>query len=295
MKRTEPEDAKSSILKDTPLPLDGPNRSFYRTMALERPDLLRAVIRFNAPLYSNALISQFHEAPLPSRKETQAPDHRENPEKLNPPMKENSTPVIHHLRTSSSTVQNAVYRAARQLNQNKNMPVSIEASGFWEFEDESRRLALLDPATLKRLLFTWGAAVCAPILNQYIRREDITVLRQDIGQTLMDFAWGRGRFFFGEGRALKSVFELPLHPVPPPESLQRLMVEYAMKAYSICMAAWPESLQRIEIEKFNRSLPELSSHITPRTVHPSQLRAVWFSIKKVLLKEVAPQWRPCFS
>ena len=56
-------------------------------------------------------------------------------------------------------------------------------------------------------------------------------------------------------------------------------------ALGLIMAGWPQLLQ-------NRApVAALSDIAAP----PDVQRGLWFDLKKVLLKEVAPSWAPCFD
>lgn len=167
-----------------------------------------------------------------------------------------------------------------------------EDQGFWDFEEESRRMALLDGPTLNACIFSWGAAFCAPLINRFILKKDIEILNRDIGRKHLDFARGKGRFNIGDISGIIQVEE----PAMPPEKMHALILKYGMRAHGICSAAWPEPLQAIEARRIERHLPDLFLHM-PRLPQapPAHLRAIWFSMKKILLKEVAPQWTPCFS
>mgnify|MGYP000267221358 CR=1 FL=1 len=60
----------------------------------------------------------------------------------------------------------------------------------------------------------------------------------------------------------------------------------ARLAIAICRAPWPAALKERVAENIEDAPPSVS---------PAVQRAVWFGLKKLLLKEVAPQWAPCFD
>ncbi|MBI9092610.1 MAG: hypothetical protein JEZ12_25620 [Desulfobacterium sp.] len=179
-----------------------------------------------------------------------------------------------------------------QSNRAKGRLYARDDQGFWDFEEESRRMALLDAPTLNECILSWGAAFCAPLINKFILKKDIEILNQDIGRKHLDFARGKGRFNIGDISGIIQVEE----PTVPPEKIRALILKYGMRAHGICAAAWPGPLQTIEARRIERHLPDLFLHM-PRLAlpPPAHLRAIWFTMKKILLKEVAPQWTPCFS
>ena len=164
--------------------------------------------------------------------------------------------------------------------------------GFWDFEEESRRIALLNADVFNELILSWGSAFCAPMLNRFILKKDVEILNRDIGGKYLDFARGKGRFTIGDIGEIIRVEE----EAAPSEDMRSLVLKYGMRAHGICSTAWPEALQAIETRRIERHLPDLFEERSPLTpVDPSHLRAIWFSMKKILLKEVAPLWTPCFS
>ncbi|MBF0201778.1 MAG: hypothetical protein HQK66_10800 [Desulfamplus sp.] len=214
---------------------------------------------------------------------------RENPRLLGAAMKFNASL---HMDALKSSLDNPGLGDFYPFFKTRPFPVSPRGLGFWDFEDESRRLALLDAETLKNLLLTWGTAFCAPFINRYVRRDDLEILERDIGRDLLSYARGRGRFSLG---ALPGI-PRPEGDSPSPESMRSMIIAHAMKAHGICISPWPEKLKSIEIGKIEQYIPELAEYFSHvRDVPPSHLRSIWFSLKKILLKEVAPQWTPCFS
>lgn len=164
--------------------------------------------------------------------------------------------------------------------------------GYWDFEEESSRITLLDTNTLKDLLLTWGAAFCAPVINRFVTRQDVDTLHKNIDQKYIEFAIGRGQFALGDLLDIVT----PVSGKVPPEKIKALIRKYGMTAHEICLAAWPQALQKIQIQKIKQELPDwFKLRPSLSELHPSHPRAIWFSIKKILLKEVAPQWTPCFS
>lgn len=228
------------------------SRSFYRNLVLDMPQLFDAIVRFNT---SNLLETE--KSRLASFDDTALLDG-----------------------------------ILLKSNRAKAQFFGRYTVGFWNFEEESRRLALVDASILKDLILSFGAALCAPLLNRFIRREDVEILLQDIGSNYLDFARGRGRFVLGD---ISEIIKLKEQSIAP-ESMRSLIIKYGMHAHSICSSAWPESLQAFEDQKIEHQFPDFFEYRLQLTkVNPSHLRAIWFSMKKILLKEVAPQWTPCFS
>jgi len=255
---------KMKVDSGTETPYESPsgaNRLFYRTLAGERPGLLAAIITFNR-----------------SRNQT--------PHPANDALSDEFLSKLHNLSAKDfSWLPEASNRVKARLFPGNN-------AGFWDFKEESRRIALLPSPILNDLVLKWGAAFCAPILNRIILREELEIVDREIGKPLVDFARGRGRLNLGD---LSEIISLANRAVNP-EKIRPMIVMYGMKAHGICRAAWPPSLKIVTDNRLEQELPELFEHrFDPQKVEPQHFRAVWFSMKKILLKEVAPEWTPCFS
>ena len=129
---------------------------------------------------------------------------------------------------------------------------------FWDFAEESRRLALLPPELLARAVLQFGVALHADELSHLIASEDVLTAR------------------------------IRLH---------------GRQALALCSSVWPRELLDICAARFAELAPTFSAAGAPdnmdtdldETLPTEARRAVWFGFKKILLKEVAPQWAPCFD
>jgi len=239
----------------------GVNRLFHREIVRTKPELFRAILTFNRSIHVKTIDHRFYSGLSSESGSPGITGYEDKP----------------HVKAS---------------NRAKARFFTGDSLGFWDFEEESRRMVLLDAATLNKLIFTWGAAFCAPLLNQVILKQDVELLDQEVGRPYVDFARGRGRFNIGN---IHEIIPPPPKAVPP-SKMRSLIIGYGMQAHAICSAAWPLPLQTLENQRLERELPELFKHrLDLVQVAPSHPRTVWFSMKKILLKEVAPQWIPCFS
>ena len=249
----------------------GANRLFHREIVRTKPQLFRAILTFNRSIHVKTIDHKFYSGLSSESGSPGITGYEDKPH-------------------GTSMVK--VHNMLKASNRAKARFFTNESLGFWDFEEESRRMVLLDAATLNKLIFTWGAAFCAPLLNQFILKQDVELLDQEVGRPYVDFARGMGRFNIG------NIHEI-IPPPPktlPPSKMRSLIIGYGMQAHAICSAAWPLSLQTFENQRLERELPELFKHrfdlVQVAPPHPS---TVWLSMKKILLKEVAPQWIPCFS
>ena len=165
---------------------------------------------------------------------------------------------------------------------------------FWDFAEESRRLALLPPELLAQAVLRFGVALHADELSRLITREDVLALRGEIGPELFAYALQRGRFQAG---SLPGLFD------DGHGGLAERIRLHGRQALSLCSSVWPRELLDICVARFVGLAPAFSaagaadniSTDLDETLPTETRRAVWFGFKKILLKEVAPQWAPCFD
>lgn len=158
-------------------------------------------------------------------------------------------------------------------------PVAPPEEGFWDFTDESRRLAFLSEEELTHLGNVFGVCVHASELARIIAREHVLPLREALGEPLYRYGVQRGQYQLGSVRQFFLSRDVR-------EPLLERMHRHGRLALALCRSPWPAALK----ERFAGSFEE-----TPVAASPAVQRAVWFGLKKLLLKEVAPQWAPCFD
>lgn len=158
-------------------------------------------------------------------------------------------------------------------------PVAPPEEGFWDFTDESRRLAFLSAEELARLGDVFGVCVHAAELARIITRDHVLPLREALGESLYRYGIQRGQYQLGSVRQFFLSRDIR-------EPLLERMHRHGRLALALCCAPWPAALK----ERFAGSLED-----APVAASPAIQRAVWFGLKKLLLKEVAPQWAPCFD
>ena len=158
-------------------------------------------------------------------------------------------------------------------------PVAPPEEGFWDFTDESRRLAFLSAEELERLGKVFGVCVHAAELARIITREPVLALREALGEPLYRYGIQRGQYQLGSVRQFFLSRDVR-------EPLLERMQRHGRLAIAICRAPWPAALKERAAENIEDAPPSVS---------PAVQRAVWFGLKKLLLKEVAPQWAPCFD
>ena len=154
---------------------------------------------------------------------------------------------------------------------------------FWEFGDEVRRLAFLSEDEFSRLALYFGVCVHGPSLARIVLRSEVLALRAALGESVYRYALQRGRYQLG------SVRHLFLNEDTEHSLADRIRL-HGWKALAICCADWPAALRcRVPV------IEALPQAFLSEQLPPAARRVLWYSLKKLLVKEVAPQWAPCFD
>ena len=187
----------------------------FITSLKDRPELLAAVARFNAPE-----IGDFDPEALPA---------------LPAALQRDGTLG----RLSGSRAGKAMVRAwiFRQLGAN---------GPFTDFSEGRRRLALLEKETLSSLALVYGACIYAEKAARLIKREEVTVLRSLLGAHY-EYALSRGRFQMRQAGEFFAAF-MPDAPLP------ERMAEAGFTALRLCLADWPEKLFRMAAPRLPAAL-----------------------------------------
>lgn len=163
---------------------------------------------------------------------------------------------------------------------------------FWDFSEESRRLALLPTAVLKHLGNTFGAALHGEAIALTLLRHDVIALKQGLGEALYNSVLQRGRY--QAGRSMRKFFITRNQELPLPEKVHL----HGLLALEVCCSTWPETLRTHAVSHLGDALPFLNVRKDPETVRHEDMPPadiIWLNLKKLLLKEVAPQWAHYFN
>ena len=160
--------------------------------------------------------------------------------------------------------------------------------GFWDFEPEPRRLALLPPPVLTRLTLYWGAALLAAEAARIIRGADLRRLQVALGPGLYGYAVKRGRYQLGslDSRTLAGE-NLDFTPEQP--------ARLGHRAFDSFRADWPEALADAWRDRWSKEEAGLDFEAPTLAAPLSPASPLWPGLKKVLLSEMGPAWRACFS
>ncbi|MDR2934627.1 MAG: hypothetical protein LBV70_01895 [Candidatus Adiutrix sp.] len=156
----------------------------------------------------------------------------------------------------------------------------------WCFEPEINRLALLPPEVTDGLELQWGAAVLAERAARAIEGDACRRLRAEWGPELYGYALKRGRYQLGSLRSAFQAEQAEMEDDGVRDQAQAL----GRMALNIGRAQWPEELRSAWAAR-----RRLENQVPGRIADQGLAGRVFPWLKKILLTEVAPSWRPCFN
>ncbi len=171
-------------------------------------------------------------------------------------------------------------RAEKRLSEQILAYFDLNSDFIYDFEDPLRRLALLPPALLDRLVFFCGIAVNAPQIAKVVARDTLKSLKSNIGADAYRFALRKAAFLVGP-KAFSS----------PSSACFEDFNAHARLCGLKCLEAsfhnQPHALTARVALKFPRwQSPEFNNRVSP----DDQKRS-WLLLKKVLVYEVEPTWK----
>jgi hypothetical protein len=161
----------------------------------------------------------------------------------------------------------------------------LDGSWCYDFSSVTRRLGLVDGPTLERLAVYLGAAMHAEEMRRVVSRDELAELREKVGEDVHLFAIKRAELLAGG-----LVPEVPRSLAGSGDWLERLAVS-GLSCFSSLMAAEPSSVGTRFRLKFPAAVPWPASAPLP-TVDHEKLSAF---ARRVLCREVNPDWTPCFN
>lgn len=164
-----------------------------------------------------------------------------------------------------------------------------EAVFFWDFEEESRKLALLEDAQLQRLAAVVGVTLHAPALAKIVERKARLACREALGAEFFDYAQTRGQYVAG---AAVDIMARRDEALPLPERCRL----HGWRALSLCSLRWPKGLGRVFQARLAHLAGDVGTSVNgERPLGDSAWQALWRLVKKCLLREVAPSWARIFT
>ena len=175
-------------------------------------------------------------------------------------------------------------RARKRLSALILRRFNLQQEYCFDFEDQARRLALLDRDSLGRLIYVAGIALNAEGIAKTIERQSLLALKESIGEDAYWFALKKAPFLLGRT-------SLPLPERHDGESWHDYALRCGAKALESCVSGEPPALtKRVQLK-----LPRTLAHDFGQHPNLAMKHQASFILQKVLLKEVNPAWAPWFT
>lgn len=165
------------------------------------------------------------------------------------------------------------------------LPLLVEdapESWFLDFMVPRSRLALLDAHTLRKLAEYLGLAVNAGEVSRCIMKAQVNSIKETFEEDGYMFAVKRASFLTGDCSGLI--------PAVEGADLNERILRQGYAGIALCFAQEDKTL----LKRLQIILPR-DFFSTPPQGTKVDIDALWKVIRRILLKEVAPQWAPCFA
>ena len=155
---------------------------------------------------------------------------------------------------------------------------------FFDFEDKSERIALIDSATLHQLFFATGIALNHTYIRSIIEKSAQLQLKQSIGEASFTFGIKKAPLLIGNQG-------FPFILKPDPDDLKTSFTLAGLKCFSAVFSGGPRALtQRLKFK-----LPVLMALDFDMQISTDVKGRLGKVFQKVLLQEVNPSWVQLFT
>lgn len=154
---------------------------------------------------------------------------------------------------------------------------------FFNFEDPRLRIALLPGDVLEKLLLFAGAAIRHQEIQKIVLKKRLDELKQSIGEDV---------YFFATKKATLLTSMIPQMPHLEGTSMDRQgLIEVGKQGLEICLANEPQAL----VERLKLKFPAVLSLNFNQTVSNELKLKCWQFLQRLILKEIASEWKSCFA
>ncbi|MBI1247957.1 hypothetical protein GC197_08975 [bacterium] len=173
-------------------------------------------------------------------------------------------------------------RGERKLSRWAVEQWQLSPEGIWDFQEPYRRVALLLPTQMDRLIRYLSATVHTAQISRAIDRRTLTQFKEVLGEEAYTFAIKRA----------------PLLSRLVPESLQsstgiepERMLDSGLACLGMLLADCPAEL----IRRTTLKLEENQSIEPIRDADSDTRQRLWSLVKRLTLTEISPEFAPCFN
>lgn len=173
-------------------------------------------------------------------------------------------------------------RSRRNLMRISYEKQAPDLPAFYDFRNPRLRLALIEPEILRQLTLWSGAAIQAQTIAKVIDRKTRGEIRTLLGEKGFEWALKRAALFSTLLPPLN--LSTGLHPT-------QAIWQGGQASIQACVSGMPDAFGQRILPKLPK---ELNWDLTYR-VKPETRDATWRFVGRILLKEIAPKWQPCFE
>lgn len=160
----------------------------------------------------------------------------------------------------------------------------LEDNICFNFEDPRRRLALINEVTLQKLYFYVGAALLHERITHIISKDELGKLKESLGKNVYFFAIKRAPFLIA-GKPELECFKSPSQDVFVD------LIRSAEECISRCFSGEPDSITR----RFSLKFPKKLKWHFDKKCSDEERELAWAFVYRILIKEVGPTWKSCFT
>lgn len=153
----------------------------------------------------------------------------------------------------------------------------------YNFEEPRLRLALLDPKTFERLLVYAGAALYAERIAKIIAKKDVQALMESVGSEVYFFAAKRAPLLYS------------LRPNVPLVEGNTFTRENFFQAGKQCLEMCFSGESKALLERLKMKFPAEVEWVFRSEADEGKKTKAWNYLHRLLVKEVEPQWKSCFT
>jgi hypothetical protein len=160
----------------------------------------------------------------------------------------------------------------------------LNDSPCFDFTSPRTRLALISEVTLQKLYFYVGAALLHERITRIISKDALNQLREQLGKNVYFFAIKRAPFLVSEKPKLES-----LETSSPDVFID--LIRVAGECIACCLSGEPVSVTR----RFALKFPKKLAWHFEKKYSEEERAAAWAFVHRILIKEVGPTWKSCFT
>lgn len=179
----------------------------------------------------------------------------------------------------------------KELIQNKKVRKlftnSLDLSNlqYWDYADESKRLALLDDQKLIDLAFIFGVALHAQEIAQTIEGKTVLEFKESLGTNIYNYAILRGQYQLSSVRKYFAQKDLEY-------TIAQRAKMHGFQSIKAIAVNWsnPFLLDKLKTLEENLFINE-DYQLNDLELDSKAINEIYFALKKILIKEIEPKWQ----